>query len=71
MLEFVVFHGHGIGRCESVRHVSVGPACSQRQDENWEHIAQTESSSPICDAFAGFQDSFSVKSPMRKSLHLN
>ena len=30
MLECVVFHGHGIGRCESARHGSIGPAYSQR-----------------------------------------
>ena len=39
---------------------------SQRQDAEWEHFAQTESGSPIRDAFAGFQDSSPVKSPMRK-----
>lgn len=35
-------------------------------DAEWEHFAQTQSDSPICDAFTGFQDPSPVKSPMRK-----
>ena len=39
---------------------------SQSQDADWEHFMQTESDSTVCDAFAEFQDSSPVKSPMRK-----
>jgi len=50
----------GANRSSTVR------TCSQRQEAEWEHFAQTESCSPVCDAFTGFQDTSPVKSPMRK-----
>ena len=64
MLECVVFYRHG--------SVWIGPpqfsrTYSQRQDADWEPIAQTESNSPKCDVFAGFPDSSpDVTSLMRK-----
>ena len=50
----------------SVNRSSTVRTYSQRHDADWEHFAQTELGSPIGHAFAGFQDSSPVKSPMRK-----
>ena len=39
---------------------------SQSHDADWENFTQTESGLTVCNAFAEFQDSSPVKSPMRK-----
>ena len=50
----------------SVNRATTRRTYSQSQDADWEHFMQTESGSTVCDAFAEFQDSSPVKSPMRK-----
>lgn len=60
------FHGVLWPRISGNRSSTVG-TYSQRQDAEWEHFARTESGSPICDAFAGFQESSPVKSPQKST----
>ena len=65
----MLWNSHGVLWLRiSVNRSSTCRTYSQSQDADWEHFTQTESGSPVCDAFAGFQDSSPVKSPMRKKL---
>ena len=63
----MLWNSHGVLWPQiSVNRSSTVRTYSQRHDADWEHFAQTESGSPTSHAFAGFQDSSPVKSPMRK-----